>query len=162
MEKIFERYVEACLRKTLPRDATIKTQASSQYLCGHDSQEWFQLKPDFLIKRGEQTWVLDAKWKLLDQALGGTKDKYGLSQSDFYQLFAYGHRYLPAKGQMLLIYPMTQRFQHPLPVFTYSQQLHLRVVPFDLQNDRLVEDLSRPSGFWDAHTDELFGSANRS
>lgn len=155
MEKIFERYVEACLRKTLPRDATIKTQASSQYLCEHDSQNWFQLKPDFLIKQGERTWVLDTKWKLLDQALGGTKDKYGLSQSDFYQLFAYGHRYLPAEGQMLLIYPMTHRFQQPLPVFTYSRHLHLRVVPFDLQNDRLVEDLSLTSGFWVAHTDEV-------
>lgn len=87
--------------------------------------------------------------------MGGTKDKYGLSQSDFYQLFAYGHRYLPGEGQMLLIYPMTHRFQQPLPVFTYSQHLHLRVVPFDLQNDRLVEDLSLTSGFWVAHTDEV-------
>ena len=98
MEKIFERYVEACLRTTLPTSATLKTQASSQYLCGHDTQQWFQLKPDFLIKRGEQTWVLDTKWKLLDQSLGGSNDKYKLSQSDFYQLFAYGHRYLPAAG----------------------------------------------------------------
>jgi 5-methylcytosine-specific restriction enzyme subunit McrC len=133
MEKIFERYVEACLRKTLPHDATLKTQASSQYLCGHESQNWFQLKPDFLIKQGAQTWVLDTKWKLLDQALGGTKEKYGLKQSDFYQLFAYGHRYLPAAGRMLLIYPMTVRFDLPLPAFTYSPQLNLSVVPFDLE-----------------------------
>lgn len=140
MEKIFERYVEACLRKTLPHDATLKSQASSRYLCEHDSQNWFQLRPDFLIKQDEQTWVLDTKWKLLDQAPGGTKEKYGLSQSDFYQLFAYGHRYLPAAGQMLLIYPKTARFQQPLPVFTYSSDLQLWVVPFDLQNDQLVEN----------------------
>lgn len=140
MEKVFEHYVEACLRKSLPHDATLKSQASSQYLCAHDSQSWFQLKPDFLIKQGDQTWVLDTKWKLLDQALSGAKEKYGLSQSDFYQLFAYGHRYLPAAGQMLLIFPMTHRFQQPLPVFTYSEQLHLWVVPFDLQNGRLAEN----------------------
>ena len=140
MEKVFERYVETCLRKTLPRDATLRRQASNKYLCVHDSQNWFQLKPDFLIKQGEQTWVLDTKWKLLDQTLGGTKEKYGLSQSDFYQLFAYGHRYLPAAGQMLLIYPKTAQFQQPLPVFTYSPQLQLWVVPFDLQNDRLVDN----------------------
>lgn len=141
MEKVFERYVEACLRKTLSADAVLTTQASSQHLCGHLGQNWFQLRPDFVIKEGDQTWVLDTKWKLLDEALSGTKDKYGLNQSDFYQLFAYGHRYLPAAGQMLLIYPMTRRFQQPLPVFTYSHQLHLWIVPFDLHNDRLVEYL---------------------
>ena len=146
MEKVFERYVEACLRKMLPHNTVLKSQASSQYLCDHKDQNWFQLRPDFVIEQGTQTWVLDTKWKLLDQALGGTKEKYGLSQSDFYQLFAYGHRYLPAAGQMLLIYPMTRRFQLPLPVFTYSQQLRLWVVPFDLHNDRLVEDLSWASG----------------
>lgn len=133
MEKIFERYVEACLRTTLPTGATLKTQASSQYLCGHDTQQWFQLKPDFLIKRGEQTWVLDTKWKLLDQSLGGSNDKYKLSQSDFYQLFAYGHRYLPAAGEMLLTYPSTVRFNRPLPAFAYSSLLQLMVVPFDLE-----------------------------
>jgi len=142
MEKVFERYVEACLRKTMPHDAVVNAQASSKYLCGHNDQNWFQLRPDFLIKQGEQTWVLDTKWKLLDEAMGGTKEKYGLSQSDFYQLFAYGHHYLPDAGQMLLIYPMTSRFKRPLPVFTYSQKLHLWVVPFDLENDRVVEDLS--------------------
>lgn len=140
MEKVFERYVEACLRKTLPADAALEPQRSGEYLCGHKDQKWFQLRPDFLIKQGDQTWVLDTKWKLLDGALGGTKEKYGLSQSDFYQLFAYGHRYLPAAGQMLLIYPKTARFQKPLPVFTYSPQLQLWVVPFDLQNDKLVEN----------------------
>jgi 5-methylcytosine-specific restriction enzyme subunit McrC len=146
MEKVFERYVEACLRRSLPPDWALESQASSRYLCQHDGQSWFQLKPDFLITRGDQTWVLDTKWKLLDQALGGSKEKYDLSQSDFYQLFAYGHRYLPAAGQMLLIYPKTARFEQPLPVFTYSPQLQLWVVPFDLQNDRLVENPSWPPG----------------
>jgi len=154
MEKVFERYVETCLRKMLPHDAVLKSQASSQYLCDHKEQNWFQLRPDFVIEQGASTWVLDTKWKLLDQSLGGTKEKYGLSQSDFYQLFAYGHRYLPAAGHMLLIYPMTHRFQQPLPVFTYSQQLHLRVVPFDLQNDRLVEDPTWASGLG-AATDKV-------
>jgi 5-methylcytosine-specific restriction enzyme subunit McrC len=146
MEKVFERYVEACLRKTLPADAVLKSQASSQYLCGHQGQSWFQLRPDFVIDQGSETWVMDTKWKLLDQAMSGPKEKYRLSQSDFYQLFAYGHHYLPAVGNLLLVYPMTGRFQKPLPVFTYSPQLQLWVVPFDLQNDRLVENLCWPPG----------------
>jgi 5-methylcytosine-specific restriction enzyme subunit McrC len=142
MEKVFERYVEVCLRKIIPRGVELKSQASSKHLCGHKDQSWFQLRPDFVLMQGAQTWVLDTKWKLLDEALGSAKEKYGLSQSDFYQLFAYGHHYLPAAGNMLLIYPMTRRFQRPLPVFNYSQQLHLWVVPFDLQNDRLIDDMA--------------------
>lgn len=132
MERLFERYVEVCLRATLSPVATLKAQASSEYLCGHNDQQWFKLKPDFLIKQGKETWVLDTKWKLLNQALGGAKEKYGLSQSDFYQLFAYGHRYLPAEGEMFLIYPSTARFDRPLRAFAYSPLLQLRVVPFDL------------------------------
>ena len=78
--------------------------------------------------------MLDTKWKLLDQSLGGTKEKYGLSQPDFYQLFAYGHRYLPAEGEMQLIYPSTVRFNRPLPAFAFSPRLKLRVVPFHLES----------------------------
>lgn len=134
MEKVFERYVEVCLRQTLPPDAVLKTQASSQYLCHHAGKDWFQLKPDFLLTLGEEKWVLDTKWKRLDESLGSSKEKYGLSQADFYQMFAYGHRYLPAKGNMLLIYPMTARFNLQLPPFIYPPNLRLSVVPFDLAN----------------------------
>jgi len=50
---------------------------------------------------------------------------------------------------MLLIYPMTHRFRRPVPVFTYSQQLNLWVVPFDLQSDRLVAHmLLAPEACW--------------
>lgn len=140
MEKVFERYVEACLRKTLPRGVTLKRQASSKYLCRHVSQNWFQLKPDFLINQGEDVWVLDTKWKLLDEALISREKKYGLKQSDFYQLFAYGHHYLPSAGRMLLIYPKTDRLTKALPKFSYSEQLTLWVVPFDLTKDVLVVD----------------------
>lgn len=147
MEKIFESYVEVCLRKALPEGAVLKAQSSSRYLCSHESKDWFQLRPDFLIKRGEKTWVLDAKWKLLDQGLGGTNDKYGLSQSDFYQMFAYGHRYLPSAGKMLLIYPMTAKFSGPLPAFSYSDQLELCVVPFDLEKGSVVGGLEKALGY---------------
>lgn len=78
--------------------------------------------------------MLDTEWKLLDVSLGSSKDKYGLSQTDFYQLFAYGHRYLAANRRMLLIYPMTPRFNGHLSTFTYPPELHLSVVPFDLGN----------------------------
>ncbi len=147
MERLFERYVEVCLRRRLPPNA-LQRQASSEYLCTHQQQRWFQLKPDFLLRNGEVNWVLDTKWKRLDSSLANTKDKYKLSQSDFYQLFAYGHRYLPGAGRMILIYPMTADFQAPLPVFNYSDSLELWVVPFDLETGELIPRESHVGGFF--------------
>ena len=139
MEKVFERYFEACLRRTLPGDADLKATASTEHLIArHLSSPMFLLKPDFVLRQGLRTWVLDTKWKLIDESQGGTKDKYGLSQSDFYQLFAYGRRYLDGEGDMYLVYPKTSRFTAPLPVFEYSDHLRLWVVPFDLDEARLV------------------------
>lgn len=137
MELLFERYVEVCLRCRLPPNA-LKRRASTEYLCTHQQERWFQLRPDFLLRDGDVNWVLDTKWKRLDSSLANSKDKYKLSQSDFYQLFAYGHRYLEAAGKMMLIYPKTVDFQAPLPVFNYSVSLELWIVPFDLETDELV------------------------
>lgn len=138
MEKVFERYVEACLRCTLPTDATLTPSASSQYLCTHKSQPWFLLKPDFLVHGGTNHWVLDTKWKRLDASLGDSTDKYGLSQADFYQLYAYGQRYLGGEGTMCLIYPKTSSFQSPLDEFAFDSTLRLVVVPFDLERGCFV------------------------
>jgi 5-methylcytosine-specific restriction enzyme subunit McrC len=62
----------------------------------------------------------------------------GLSQSDFYQLFAYGQKYLSGVGDMLLIYPKTSQFQHILPPFHFDHQLTLWAVPFCLERDELL------------------------
>jgi 5-methylcytosine-specific restriction enzyme subunit McrC len=138
MERLFERYVEVCLQRQLGAGISLKPTASTEHLCTHGDENWFLLKPDFLIRDSETRWVLDTKWKRLDTSLGNPSEKYGLSQSDFYQLFAYGHRYLPAAGKMMLIFPMTAKFSEPLPVFNYSQALRLWVVPFNLETGELV------------------------
>lgn len=139
MERLFERYVEACLRRTLPTGATLKRTASTKHLCNHLDQPWFLMQPDFLLGNGARQWVLDTKWKRLDASLGTSKDKYGLRQADFYQLFAYGKHYLDGKGDLFLVYPKTATFKQSLPVFTYSEQMRLWVVPFDLDAGVLVD-----------------------
>jgi 5-methylcytosine-specific restriction enzyme subunit McrC len=93
--------------------------------------------PDFLLTVGGQTRVLDTKWKRIDQMQNNANDKYRLRQEDFYQLFAYGERYLSGAGELLLIYPKTSTFSAPLPVFDFSDTLRLWVVPFDLEMGRL-------------------------
>ena len=143
MEKVFESYVEACLRRTLHPGQTLKPQAASQYLATHKEQSWFQLRPDFLLLEGGSTTVLDAKWKRLDASKSSAEDKYGLSQADFYQLYAYGQKYLAGSGQLVLIYPRTATFRKPLPPFFFTKQLRLDVLPIDLESGLVVGDLPR-------------------
>lgn len=136
MEKLFERYVEVQLSKQLPRPYRLKAQARSKSLCVQNGADMFQLRPDFLVLDGDQIMaVMDAKWKLL--AVADRDNRYGLRQSDFYQMFAYGHKYLGGAGDMILIYPKTAEFDRPLPRFDFSPDLRLWVAPFDLETGLL-------------------------
>jgi 5-methylcytosine-specific restriction enzyme subunit McrC len=141
MEAVFEAYVEKHLTKQLRDGYFLKAQARSKYLVEHDAQLWFLLKPDLLVRDKHRTHLLlDAKWKLLDAAKNNRREKYQLSQADFYQLYAYGHRYLDGRGDMVLIYPKTDAFAQPLPVFAFPQteELRLWVLPFCLSTRRLI------------------------
>ena len=84
---------------------------------------------------------MDTKWKLLDAS--DHRNKYGISQADMYQLYAYGHKYLkkskPPK-KLMLVYPKTDKFEKPLPVFEYEEGLELDVVPFDLDEGVLIDE----------------------
>lgn len=130
MEKVFERYVEVCLRRALPSGATLRAQAASQYLCVHRGRRLFQLRPDFLLEQGDSVSVLDAKWKLLDAR--DVEQNYRLSQADFYQLFAYGHRYRKGAGALVLIYPRCEAFPEPVEPFDLQDGAVLYACPFDL------------------------------
>jgi 5-methylcytosine-specific restriction enzyme subunit McrC len=137
MEGVFEAYVKKHLASQLRSDFVLKAQASSQHLVAHDEQQWFRMKPDLLVKQGQITHlVLDTKWKLLDTAKKNGREKYQLNQADFYQLYAYGHHYLDGCGEIVLIYPKTDAFTGPLPVFDFpkSSGLRLWVLPFCLQD----------------------------
>ncbi|MGT2469595.1 McrC family protein [Paraburkholderia terrae] len=144
MEKLFERYVSGVLSHQLLAGASLRTQPSRAWLCSHLNADVFRLQPDVLIEHGPRRWVLDTKWKRLD---GSNRDGlYGLAQSDFYQLFAYGHKYLSGRGDMVLIYPRTNRFSAPLSPFMFEGGLTLRALPFDLETDQLIghEDTDLP------------------
>ena len=138
MEKLFERYFEAWLRRSLPPEAKLTSQASSEYLCEHNHGRMFRLEPDLLVRQGSQCWVLDTKWKRLNAA--DRDKKYGLNQSDFYQLFAYGHKYRLQQSAptLVLIYPYWSGLKENLPVFDYGDDLKLWVLPFDLDNGLLL------------------------
>lgn len=135
MERLFEQYVAAWLRRQLIRGVDVRTPAAFASLCTHQEERMFQLEPDVYLAYGGRRWVLDMKWKRLDAA--DRAGKYGLGQADFYQLFAYGHKYLHGQGEMALIYPSWAKFEQPLKPFDMGEGLRLHVLPFDLANDRL-------------------------
>jgi 5-methylcytosine-specific restriction enzyme subunit McrC len=112
-----------------------------EHLVLHREESWFRLQPDLLVRAGtENVLVLDSKWKLLDGARSSGSDKYGLSQSDFYQLHAYGQTYLNGRGDVVLIYPKSDAFSVPLEAFEFlkTNVLRLWVLPFCLQTRRLL------------------------
>ena len=146
MEQVFESYVALQLNRSLPGHMKLNAQAKSKYLVTHGRSRYFNLKPDIEIQEnGATTVILDTKWKLLDETLNNGTDKYGLSQSDFYQMFAYGQKYMGGKGKLILIYPkhdgFTKSIEHS---FDFDEELKLWVVPFDVKNNKsglLFEDL---------------------
>lgn len=138
MEKLFERYVAATLRTMLHSHANLVTQASSLSLCVHEDKPMFQLQPDILVQQGDERWVLDTKWKRINQHLKAKN--YEISQSDFYQMYAYGQKYLGGKGCLALIYPMHGSFSKALPAFHFNTDLSLWTIPFDLENRRICFD----------------------
>lgn len=133
MEAIFEAYVAKHLSRQLQDGFVLKSQTNSQHLVTHENQNWFRLKPDLLVSNGKKNHVvLDTKWKLIDVTKKNGREKYQLSQADFYQLFAYGHHYLNGSGNIILIYPKTDAFCEPLPTFAFpkSNNMRLWVLPF--------------------------------
>lgn len=149
MEQLFERYVASILRKKMEPGFRLVAQPSRHSLATHRGANWFRLKPDLIVERGDGSCcsVLDTKWKHIDENLSTSKEKYGLSQADFYQMAAYGDRYLQGIGHMFLIYPRTQYFNRHLPPFELSATLRLWVVPFDLERDEIGLPIIAASGF---------------
>jgi|TARA_R110002060_G_scaffold68010_4_gene76678 5-methylcytosine-specific restriction enzyme subunit McrC len=136
MEVLFERYVAAKLKRQINKPLRLTEQTQNKALTKHKEQNWFKLRPDIVVYNDKTiVSVMDTKWKLLNQNLNTGKDKYHLAQSDMYQLFAYGEKYMNGEGELYLIYPKHEKFETPLEHFSFKPGLQLNVVPYDLVND---------------------------
>lgn len=141
MEAVFEAFVAKHLRRQFRQPFKLRSQARSRTLICHREQQWFRLKPDLLVRNADRNvLVLDTKWKLLDASGDDGSRKYGLSETDFYQLLAYGLNYLDGCGDMALVYPATEQFNKALPVFEFpkAEGLRLWVLPFCLESRKLL------------------------
>lgn len=137
MEKLFEDYVAKVLKQQFP-GWKLTTQVQHQHLCKHKEQSWFRLKPDLCLEKQDTRIIMDTKWKLLNSNHDDKKRKYNLKESDFYQLFAYGHKYQDGAGDMVLVYPKHPDFGQPLPCFKLGDNMKLWVMPFDLESKQLI------------------------
>lgn len=136
MDAVFENFVAKYLKQRVSSPQKLSSQVQSKSLVTYGDKNYFRLKPDLYLKDfiGMDT-VLDTKWKLINQNKKSGKDKFGLSQDDFYQMLGYGYKYLKGQGDLVLIYPKTDIFEQALTNdFYYDEErkLKLRVVPFDV------------------------------
>lgn len=142
MERVFEDYVPLCLKKQFKEKGyVINTQNRSKNLVkygANNEKELFQLRPDLHIKAPDKLIIGDTKWKVIDENF--PNKKYGISESDIYQMLAYNQTYQKGESEppvIWLIYPMTPQFLSPLPDFIFDNGLILKVLPFDIDKSVL-------------------------
>jgi len=149
METLFEKYVAKCIAKKLPSQFILTEQKPQKPLVSQGESGGgkgvFQMKPDIVIcarKTGIPVCILDTKWKCIDQEktydTGATDNKRGISQSDMYQLFAYGKKYQLAN--VILVYPSWPKFRDEFR-FKFDDKLTLTISPFDLKAGKLQSEL---------------------
>ena len=104
---------------------------------GGQGRSAFTMKPDMNLKWGNERFILDVKWKRINENDNGPK--HGISQADVYQLFAYGKKY--GCRHVALVYPKTNRFQEPLR-YTFDEELALSCFPFDVtKQEKSVDEI---------------------
>lgn len=136
MERLFEDYI-AFLFSKYSDGFQIKLQDKSYFLVEqHKGSGKFGLKPDIVVNENENSRkIIDTKWKLLDQY--AERKNYNISQSDMYQLYAYGKKYVLGGSEptLFLLYPSNPNFNNILDHFIYEEDLKLKVIPFDFNED---------------------------
>lgn len=122
MNLLFESYVGHYLRK---KGLHVSLQDKRKHLV--EEPRKFALKPDIVITKEDKIIIADTKWKII-------KEEKDISQSDMYQLFAYGKKY--NNEELYLIYPKDGETQ-PALAYEYEKEkkLNLKVLFFDVTVD---------------------------
>ena len=129
MEQLFESYVAMLIKKSLvPKGYAVLTQDKKYHLFDEPDKK-FLMKPDIVITKGDETFVMDTKWKVLSD----NRVNYGISQSDMYQMYAYQKKYT-AKN-VTLIYPKTEHVSSEKEIkFTSNDNVIVQAKFVDLLN----------------------------
>lgn len=135
MEKVFEAYVARNLKKVFADlDWDISAQDKGYYL--FDSPKQFALRPDIVIKSNSEhrrAIILDAKWKSLSN---NSRQNYGISQADMYQMYAYSKKY--QTPEIWLLYPINEDMKNMKKIqFQSEDNVLVRLFFVDVSN---IED----------------------
>ncbi|MFP4487085.1 MAG: McrC family protein [Campylobacterales bacterium] len=122
MNMLFESYVGHYLKR---KGFDVRLQDRGKYLVERPNK--FALRPDIVIERRQSIVIADTKWKIICE-------EKEISQSDMYQLYAYGKKYKNKK--LYLIYPKDSDTQPQKLNYLYEEGLSLRIVYFDLFEDK--------------------------
>lgn len=135
MNLLFESYVYDYLRK-FENFEKITAQDKTHHLAYENSNGRFRLKPDIVIYHNNKTIIADTKWKILSH----DKAYNGVAQSDMYQLYAYGTKYVTCEN-MYLIYPKDNDVKESsYHYFDDDKKLNLHVLFFDVIENRFKDD----------------------
>ena len=130
MNLLFESYVYDFLKES-KKFENIRNQDKKYHLAYEKQNGKFALKPDIVINDGKI--IADTKWKILSL----DKSNQGVSQSDMYQLYAYGTKYENCE-KLYLIFPKDEleegSLYHYFKDDIKDKKLPLEILFFDLEN----------------------------
>lgn len=148
MNILFENYVTYRMRQVLGN--SVKLQDSTYHLFTHP-QKRFSLRPDIVVFEGEDSFVLDTKWKLLS---GKYSLNYGISHADMYQMYAYHQKYHPR--HVTLLYPATDEFPQDTCLPSYFSEEKLGDTTTRIEVRVRFVDLLMRSDEWKRYIKSLF------
>ncbi len=142
MNTLFEEYVGRLVRRAVGgTEFSVSLQGGRRYCLTETAtqRELFQTKPDILIRRGEDVvHVIDTKWKRLASRMDDAKQ--GVSQSDVYQMMAYGQLYRVPR--LTLLYPHHSGLRGAEGVHAKHRvtghDMHLETASFDVADGQEV------------------------
>lgn len=147
MDKLFEEFISEVLQEDpfffFNKRPEIKPQEFIGTLARKEnSRGIFRLLPDLVIQHNDSVVVIDTKYKILDE-----KDrKYGVSQADMYQMYAYLTK-LQAKAGMLLYPDIDERDYGKFFFECFDPSGDKIQVPLFINSVKISSDLNSPSGW---------------
>lgn len=146
MNQLFERFITGFVHRHSGEvlsdqlkacDFLPQSRGASRYLARRDEKTVFHTKPDIAFRtNAEFPLLVDTKYKRLDEG----DRKLGISQTDFYQMHAYAHRY--DCKRVLLLYPQIADASGPVRACFRLEGCEHSV---EVSSINLCVDLSRKS-----------------
>ncbi|MBE7728247.1 McrC family protein [Komagataeibacter sp. FXV3] len=158
MNDLFEAYIAVLMQRSLrPAGFTVETQGGRLFCLieeGDQGRRRFQTRPDIIVRDRQSSMpvtIVDTKWKRLSPAIEDAK--HGVSQTDVYQMMAYGQLY--ACPDLLLLYPHhlglgSGQFATDYLIHGSKDRLHLRSIDVAQREVGIVADLAAMFQRWQA------------